>query len=288
MQHFWGWDLKILRFRQKSYFFPTLFPNLDWWALLLCGDLPSTSKVWPITMLIRRHDYCTGEPQAAHSKRPLPEVRHSGKFWRSDRRNVHQSCSPWSEGSFLHHNLSFQRIWHPHPSGLTTTPAQNLSGLSTGLKFVFVTDPIRPMLTSAGVWRSGEEFSSQMNPGFNPTGQMADGQQTQADCIYAILNAQSRDTVRRSSGLLMGHSWSCTKPMASASVHNTWKLKTSQLLHNLHARNQWVYDGVQPDHLCSATKEMCCIATPDTAWSSDPRNTVNLQNGLLLCSNGAV
>ncbi len=30
------------------------------------------------------------------------------------------------------------------------------------------------MLTFDGVWRSGEAFSSQMNPGFHCTGQMAD------------------------------------------------------------------------------------------------------------------
>lgn len=30
--------------------------------------------MWHIKMLIRHHDYCTGEPQAAHNKRPLENV----------------------------------------------------------------------------------------------------------------------------------------------------------------------------------------------------------------------
>ncbi len=37
----------------------------------LCWDIPSTSQVWHIKMLIRQHDYCTGVPKAGHNKRTL-------------------------------------------------------------------------------------------------------------------------------------------------------------------------------------------------------------------------
>ena len=47
--------------------------------------------------------------------------------WHADCRNVHQSCCPWTECSFLYHKPSpkaFQTIWQyikqPHPTGLTT------------------------------------------------------------------------------------------------------------------------------------------------------------------------
>ncbi len=49
-----------------------------------------------------------------------------------------------------------------------------LIGVSTWLQFIVVTDLSGQMLTFNGVWHFGEVFSSQMNPGFHCTGQMAD------------------------------------------------------------------------------------------------------------------
>ncbi len=49
-----------------------------------------------------------------------------------------------------------------------------LIGVSTWLQFVVVTDLSGQMLTFDGVWHFREVFSSQMNPGFHCTGQMAD------------------------------------------------------------------------------------------------------------------
>ncbi len=49
-----------------------------------------------------------------------------------------------------------------------------LIGVSTWLQFIIVTDLCGQMLTFVGVWHFGEVFSSQMNPGFHCTGQMAD------------------------------------------------------------------------------------------------------------------
>ncbi len=183
------------------------------------------------------------------------------------------------------------------------------------------------------LWRG---VSSQMNPGFHCTGQMADsvygvvvgerfaevnvvahggggvmvwagvcyGQRTQVHFIDGIW--MHRDTVTRSWGPLLCHSsmtiTSCCSmimhgPMLQGSVHNSWKLKTSQFLHGQHTHRTchplsmfgmlWigVYDSVfqflpissnfaqplkrsgptfhrhnqQPDQLYE--KEMCC-----TAW----------------------
>ncbi len=48
-----------------------------------------------------------------------------------------------------------------------------LIGVSNSLQFIVVTDLSGIMLTFDGVWHFGEVFSSQMNPGFHCTGQMA-------------------------------------------------------------------------------------------------------------------
>ncbi len=128
------------------------------------------------------------------------------------------------------------------------------------------------MLTFDGIWHFGEVFSSRMNPGFHCTGQMADsvygewfadvnvedrvahggggvmvwagvcyGQRTQVHFIDGILNAQRyRDEILRP--LLCHSSTTITSrcimimhgPMLQGSVHNSWKLKTSQFLHGQH------------------------------------------------------
>ncbi len=66
-----------------------------------------------------------------------------------------------------------------------------LIGVSTWLQFVVVTDLSGQMLTFDGAWHFGEVFSSQMNPGFHCTGQMADS-------VYGVVWV---------SGLLMSTLW---------------------------------------------------------------------------------
>ncbi len=212
-----------------------------------------------------------------------------------------------------------------------------LIGVSTWLQFVVVTDLSGQMLTFDGVWHFEEVFSSRMNPGFHCTGQMADsvygvvwvsgllmsmlwiewpmvglwyGQGYVMDnkhrCILLMEFWMHRDTVTRSWGPLLCHSsltiTSCCSmimhsPMLQRSVHNLWKLKTSQFLHGQHTHRIYhqlcmfgmlwigVYDSVfqflpissnfaqplkrsgptfstghnqQPDQLYA--KEMCCTA----------------------------
>ncbi len=147
-----------------------------------------------------------------------------------------------------------------------------LIGVSTWLQFIVVTDLSGQMLTFDGVWHFGEVFSSRMNPGFPCTGQMADsvyvsgllmstpwiewpmvavglwyGQAYVMDnehrCILLMAFWMHRDTVTRSWGPLLCRSsttiTSCCSmimhgPMLQGSVHNSWKLKTSQFLHGQH------------------------------------------------------
>ncbi len=125
------------------------------------------------------------------------------------------------------------------------------------------------MLTFDGVWHFGEVLSSRMNPGFHCTGQMADsvygivwvsgllmstlwiewpmvavelwyGHAYVMD-IDSYFNAQRyRDEILRP---IAAHSsmtiTSCCRmtmqgPILQGSVHNSWKLKTSQFLHGQH------------------------------------------------------
>ncbi len=142
--------------------------------------------------------------------------------------------------------------------------------VSTWLQFVIVTDSCGQMLTFDGVWLFGEVFSSQMNPGVHCTGQMAEsgwtvcwcqrcgssgpwwrwgyvwadvcyGQRTQVHFIEGILNAQTyRDEILRPIVVPFIHdhhlmfSMIMHGPMLQGSVHNSWKLKTSQFLHGQH------------------------------------------------------
>ncbi len=172
-----------------------------------------------------------------------------------------------------------------------------------------------------------EVFSSRMNHGFHCTGQMAGwacgwavcwcqccgssgpwwrwgyGMDNKHRCILMMPFWMHRDTVTRSWAPLLCHSSTtitscCSKimhsPMLQGSVHNSWKLKTSQFLHDQHTHRTchpasmfgilWigVYDSVfqflpissnftlplkrsrptfhnqQPDQLYA--KEMCCTA----------------------------
>ncbi len=148
-----------------------------------------------------------------------------------------------------------------------------LIGVSTWLQFVVVTNLSGQMLPFDGVWHFGEVFSSQMNPSFHCTGQMADNvygivwvsdllmstlwiewlmvvvglwyghvyvMDNEHRCILLMPFWIHRDTVTRSWGPLLCHSSTtitlCCSiimhgPMLQGSVHNSWKLKTSQLLH---------------------------------------------------------
>ena len=114
------------------------------------------------------------------------------------------------------------------------------------------------MLTFDGVWHVGEVFSSRMNPGCHCSGQMADsvwvssllmstlwsgpwwrwgystgrcmyGQRTQVLFIEGNVNAQ-----RYCDEILRPITSCCCMimngPMLQGSVHNPWKLKTSQFL----------------------------------------------------------
>ncbi len=213
-----------------------------------------------------------------------------------------------------------------------------LIGVSAWLEFAVVINLSGQMLIFNGVWHFGEVFSSRMNPGFHCTGQMTDslygivsvsglllltlwiewpivavglwyGQAYVVDnkhrCILLMAFWMHRDTVTRSWGPLLCHSsiTSCCSmimhgPMRQRSVHDSWTLKTSQVLHGQHNHRTchplsmfgmlWIgiYDSVfqflpissnftqtlkrsdqhptdhnqQPDQLY--VKEMCC-----TAWS---------------------
>ncbi len=207
--------------------------------------------------------------------------------WHADCRNVHQSCCPWIECSFLYHKPSpkeFQRIWQyiQPASQLQTTCNHTSPGpphpASSPPRSSETSHPDAAAtigLHNRRLWHFGEVFSSRMNPGFHCTGQMADsvygvvwvsgllmstlwiewpmvvwgygmGRRmlwtTNTGAFYwCILNAQR--SVTRSWGPLLGHSsttiTSCCSmimhgPMLQGSVHNSWKLKTSQFLHGQH------------------------------------------------------
>ncbi len=89
------------------------------------------------------------------------------------------------------HNQKFLHKLSEMVSGKLICMLVILIGVSTWLQFVAVTDLSGQMLTFDGVWHFGEVFSSQMNPGFHCTGQMADS-------VYGVVWM---------SGLLMSALW---------------------------------------------------------------------------------
>ncbi len=216
--------------------------------------------------------------------------------------------------------------------------------VSTWLQFVVVTDLSGQILTFDDVWHFGEVFSSRMNPGFHCTGQMADsvygivlgsgllmstlwiewpmeavglwyGQAYVMDIAFWL----HRDTVKKSwSPLLCRSSTTSTSccsmimhgPMLQGSVHNSWKLNTSQFLHGQHTHRTchplsmfgmlWIgvywqrvpvscqYPATSHHHwrgvdqhtqatinnLINSMWRRCValqmVVTPDTDWFSDP------------------
>ncbi len=208
-----------------------------------------------------------------------------------------------------------------------------LIGVSTWLQFVVVTDLSGQKLTFNGVWHFGEVFSSRLSlyrvdgrqrvwrhvgeqfAYVNAVDQVAHGgggvmvwagvcygQQTQVHFIDAILNAKRyRNEILRPIVVPFLHDLHLmlqqdnARPVLQGSVHNSWKLKTSQFLHRQNTHRTchplsmfgmlWigVYDSLfqflpissnftqplkrsgptfhnqQPDQLYA--KEMCC-----TAW----------------------
>ncbi len=197
--------------------------------------------------------------------------------------------------------------------------------VSTWLQFVIVTDLSGQRLTFDGIWHFGEVFSSWMNPGFHYTGQMADsmysvvwvsgllmsmlwiewpmvavglwyGQAYAMDnehrCILLMAFWMHRDTVTRSWGPLLCHSFttitSCCSmimhgPMLQRSVHISWKLKTSQFLNGQHTHQTchplsmfgmlWidVYDSVS----VPANINQLRIETIEEKWTNIPQATIN-------------
>lgn len=118
------------------FFSQKLFPNLPKSGLVSTSpDSPSTSQVWPITLLIPQHDCCTGEPQALRSAvlshSAIPLMSQVLKEHAVDCRHVLQSCCSWSECSFFYHNLSFQRIWTPTSRILINNLINSVPGLPT-------------------------------------------------------------------------------------------------------------------------------------------------------------
>ncbi len=179
-----------------------------------------------------------------------------------------------------------------------------LIGVSAWLQLVVVTDLSGQMLTFDGVWHFGEVFSSRVNPGFHCTGQMADsmygvvwvsgllismlwikwpavglwyGQacvmENKHRCILLMAFWMYRDTVTRSWGPFLCHSsttiTSCCSmimhgPMLQGSVHNSWKLKTSQFLHGQHTHRtcpHWACLGCSG----SAYTTVCSFQYPATS-----------------------
>ncbi len=187
----------------------------------------------------------------------------------ADCRDVHQSCCPWIECSFLYHKPSpktFQRIWQyiQPPSQLQTTCDQTIPG------------PPHPQFywwhfeCSEITWRDPE-----------------------AHCCVPFFQ-----TITLYCSMIM------QGPMLQGSVHNSWMLKISQFMHGQHTHQTchplsmfgmlWidVYDSVfqfQPissnfhrpqsttwSTLCEGDVLLHCVkqmvVTPDTDWFLDPAN----------------
>ncbi len=184
--------------------------------------------------------------------------------------------------------------------------------VSTWLQLVVVTDLSGQMLTFNGIWHFGEVFSSQMNPGFHCTGQMADSvygvvwvsgllmstlwiewpmvavgvmvwqayvMDNEHRCILLMEFWMHRDTVTKSWGPLLCHSsttiTSCCSmimhgPMLQGSVHNSWKLKTSQFLHGQHTHqtcHHWACFGCSGSAYKTACSSSCQYpATSHSYW----------------------
>ncbi len=149
-----------------------------------------------------------------------------------------------------------------------------LIGVLTWLQFVVVTDLSGQMLTFDGVCHFGEVFSWKMNRGFHCTGQMVDSvygvvgvscllmsmlwiewpmvavwlwyeqsyvMDNKHRCILLMafwmhispLLCHSSTTITSCCSMIM-HG-----PMLQGSVHNSWKLKTSQFLHGQHTHRTY-------------------------------------------------
>ncbi len=144
----------------------------------------------------------------------------------------------------------------------------------TWLQFVVVTDLSGQMLTFDGVWHFGEVFSSRMNPGFHCKGrwQTVYGIVWVSGLLMSTLwmscpwwrwgyGMGSRMLWTTNTGAFYWWHFECTEiprrdpeahcctihptitsccsmimhgPMLQGSVHNSWKLKTSQFLHGQH------------------------------------------------------
>ncbi len=186
-----------------------------------------------------------------------------------------------------------------------------LIGVSTWLQFVVVTDLSGQMLTFDGVWHFGEVFSSRMNPGFHCVGQKADSvygvmwvsdllmstlwiewpmmvvrlwyghayvMDNEHRCIILMAFWMNRDTVTRSSTTITSHG-----PMSQGSVHNSWKLKTSQFLHGQHTH--WTCKPI--DHVWDALDRRIWQRVPvptniqqlrtaiEEEWTNIPQATIN-------------
>ncbi len=150
-----------------------------------------------------------------------------------------------------------------------------LIGVSTWLQFIVVTDLSGQMLTFDGVWHFGVVFSSQINPGFHCTAQMADSMYVVVWVSGLLISTLWIEWPMVAVGFSMDRRmlWTtnteafywwhfeCTDilwrdpeahccaihprpsphvqhdnapPHVARSVHNSWKLKTSQFLHGQH------------------------------------------------------
>ncbi len=162
------------------------------------------------------------------------------------------------------------------------------------------------MLTFNGVWHLGEVFSSRMNPGFHCTMQMADGMYgivwvsgllmstlwiewpmvavglwygqvhvMDNEHIGGILNAQRyRDEILRPIVVPFIHDHHL---MLQGSVHNSWKLKTSQFLHGQHAhRTCWdaLDRHIRQRVPVPANIQQICTAIEEE-WTDSPQATIN-------------